>query len=781
MPRRPPRHAAPRPRRVRARRRVVIKLHDGSLRQGAPPGSFQQRLATLRQQHPGVEDAAPLFDPATWPAIHDRQKDALGGDPSYAPVDFPTFWRVRFDSSLPAPWLAAQFAGWPEVEYAYLEPEGSNPADPWFGDLAHFLAAPDGVGLAVCDGVGAAGAHGHGVRIADVERGWYVGHVEFHGGLPVDAAGTPLTACGVPQTSETDQDHGCGVLGVLWAQLDGVGIQGAAPLTSELLLCSYVESDGSENLPAAMMTATLALGAGDVLLLEVQITDAEEFPAFENMPVEIAPAAFAVARLASALGIAVIEAAGNGTADLDFPIPGGGPWMTLDRAAADFEDSGALMVSASKRLSAGSLKPLSYANVGGRVDLYAVGELVFTTAHPMSGPDYAFMNGTSPAAAVIAGVAAAVQGAAKELRGAAYTPYQLRWLLGHQDYSTASADPAADRIGRMPDLGKIFAGGELPKTPDLYLRDHVGDDGTPHSGALSSSPDVILRRAKSADPQAEFGPASGAMDDLGLHQDAVAGAAHWLYARVFDRAGADAADARVTLWWSPPSMLIHPGDWQPIGEAVVAAVPASGASVSEGLEWPAAEVPGAGHHCFLALLDHPSDPAPALPDFGAISAAGYDAWSAFKSFVRNVNNATWRNFDVLEPVVGAETAEEFFARGAPDGARRMRLRFRLEGSAGSVRVRIPADLWSIAEEARTLGPAARTRDGVELSVAAGAEVLLTAEFPARARYALRLQTTWKRSEAEGAVFHAIQSDLSNEFAGEQELGRVSRAWSAGRS
>lgn len=769
-----------RARALRHPRRIVIKLHDGSLVQGQPPAAFRQRLAQLRQRLPALRAFQPLFAPADWGPIADRQLKAIGADPSYRPVDFATFHRLVVGATAPIVALLAELTSWEEVEYAYVEPVGSAPADPYFAALQHFKAAPEGVGLAAAWGAGEAISHGQGVRIGDVERGWYVGHDEFDGLLPTDAAGAPLTQWGVPQSAEEDREHGTQVLGILYAQQDEEYYQGAADHAAAIELYSYVGSDGLENLAAAAMAATLRLGAGDVLLMEVQLTEDAEYPSFVNHPCEIAPAVFAVLRLASAVHITVVEAAGNGATDLDVPLAAGGPWMPLAPAAAAFEDSGALIVGASQW----SLKPIASTNYGSRVNLFALGESVFTTSLIGGGEPplpYGSCSGTSAAAAIVAGVAAVVQGAARHLRGTTYSPAQLRWLLAHPERATDSDDPANDRIGRMPDLAKVFAGKTLPATPELYLRDHVGDDGTAHAGALSSSPDVILRREKAADPEAAFGAASGLLDDLGLHQSAVAGATHWLYARAHDRGGAAADAVSVALWWSKPATLIYPDEWTPIGVAAVPTVPAGGVAVSDALEWP--DAPDPGHYCFLAILHHEADPAPVVPDFGGIVAAGYDAWSAFKTFLRRANNATWRNFNVEAAAAGsssgAEAEAEALVRGAPDRARRMRFTLRAGEGVGEVGVLVPSTLWKEVDTTSAPKPAGAERGGTLLRVPAGGELAFEAELPVRAKHALRFRFRPCAVGASGAEFCVIQSECGDGGLRE-ELGRVTWRWTAAK-
>ena len=49
--------------------------------------------------------------------------------------------------------------------------------------------------------------------------------------------------------------------------------------------------------------------------------------------------------------------------------------------------------------------------------------------------------------------------------------------------------------------------------------------------------------------------------------------------------------------------------------------------------------PAAGHYCFVATVDHQFDPQPDTAVF---------TWAEFLDFIRNYNNVTWRNFNVVD-------------------------------------------------------------------------------------------------------------------------------------
>jgi len=155
----------------------------------------------------------------------------------------------------------------------------------------------------------------------------------------------------------------------------------------------------------------------------------------------------------SRLGITVVEAAGNGSVDLDAPACGG----VFDRAVGD---SGAILVAAG---SAASHAPLSYSTHGGRVDLQGIAEGVVTLgggglfggSDPLQRYQSSF-GGSSAASAMVAGVALAVQGQRRVGGHAPLEPLELRDLL--VETGTPQA-PDPRLIGPLPDLAAASAVG----------------------------------------------------------------------------------------------------------------------------------------------------------------------------------------------------------------------------------------------------------------------------------------------------------------------------------
>ncbi|HEX8122856.1 MAG TPA: hypothetical protein VF549_16505 [Solirubrobacteraceae bacterium] len=199
---------------------------------------------------------------------------------------------------------------------------------------------------------------------------------------------------------------------------------------------------------------------------------------------------------------------------------------------------------------------------------------------------------------------------------------------------------------------------------DVYLRDHVGDTGDPHTGAVASSPDIIVRSsapAIGADPQALFGEGSGTENSETLSTDVEAGQDNFVWARVRNRGDSPVVDAlaQVTVYWSEVATLVMPSSWHRIGQVGIDVPVGNLLTVTETIPWPAASVPGPGHYCFVATVGTPQDPVPAL--------ATLADWNAFVAFVRDNNGVTWRNFNVvdLQAMVVSPKPLPFLIAGAP--------------------------------------------------------------------------------------------------------------------
>jgi len=131
--------------------------------------------------------------------------------------------------------------------------------------------------------------------------------------------------------------------------------------------------------------------------------------------------------------------------------------------------------------------------------------------------------------------------------------------------------------------------------------------------------------------------------------------------RLRNRGGFPADLVQATVYWSLPATLVMPDHWNLIGTSGTVAVPTGDTLVvTPAVTWPAAQIPPAGHYCLIVKIDHPLDPAPAVPSAGTLS------WSDFLSLIRNENNVTWRNINVVDLPAGVATPLEFLVAGAPD-------------------------------------------------------------------------------------------------------------------
>jgi hypothetical protein len=131
-----------------------------------------------------------------------------------------------------------------------------------------------------------------------------------------------------------------------------------------------------------------------------------------------------------------------------------------------------------------------------------------------------------------------------------------------------------------------------------------------------------------------------------------------------NRGGADANNVTATVYWSDVSTLVTPDMWHLVGTTPALNMPQGDTLVvADAITWQSADIPATGHYCFVGVLDHTGDPAPAIPPA--------TDWAGFTDFIRNQNNVTWRNFNVVDvdPNVAEAIAMPFLIAGAPDRAR----------------------------------------------------------------------------------------------------------------
>ncbi|SFR69724.1 Subtilase family protein [Halogeometricum rufum] len=627
---------------------------------------------------------------------------ATKADPTYRPPNLLTYFVAECPVGRDPLELARELEDWSTVETAYV-PGEPIPAsvtvqyqdDPFFTAQQFLEAAPTGIGAivhpsardTVATGAWAVpGGDGQGstVRFVDIEHGWKFDHTDLNLTESALLAGENAPVLNPDDATEPAArveaiNHGTAVLGVVAGRDNDQAVLGVVPELDSVEAISAkniadINEDDAGGLTDALLVAAKELRFGDVLLIELSplLIDTSEGN-YKLSPAEAQRHNFDAIRLCTALGIVVVEAAGNGIpggdtgVDLDtlsslLQIDGETPLVEveLNRDAPTFEDSGAILVGACKDplfpAVSGARARADFSNYGSRIDCFAWGRDVTTLGvegeTPESVTDRVFtdFSGTSSASAIVAGAAVSVQSMAEANLGYRFSPRHLRQILSRRpapgaapgEGNTPSFDPTVDRIGVMPNLQWISE--EVLNTePDPFLRDHVGDTGDPHDHpTLWRSPDVFVRHDASADPQTEFGTGEN-VDSDSLGSLVVSGQDHYVYVRIDNRGPVDARDVTATVYYCEPSTLMWGHLWadNEIGTVTVSNVPADDETltVAGPIEWDEADLPEAGHYCFVALIGSEADPAPEPTDF--------DTMENYRRFVSERNNVAWRNFNVV--------------------------------------------------------------------------------------------------------------------------------------
>jgi hypothetical protein len=349
---------------------------------------------------------------------------------------------------------------WSGVQTAYVEPPPVPPPvvnaadDPRASTQGYLAAAPGGINARHAWTV--PGGDGAGVDFIDVEQGWTLNHE--------DLTGRHITL--ISGVNHAYFGHGTSVLGEVGAEDNRLGIVGIAP-AARMRVVSEWRSASNYDTSDAIISAIVNLHAGDVLLIEAQttvyMTSTSSWST--HLPVEVYLHTWAAIAVATARGIVVVEAGGNGSNNLDtwsHPTDG----FILKRGHAQFRESGAIMVGAAS--DSVPHRRLGLSNCGSRIDCYAWGQNIMTTGDGWTGTatnTYSNFSGTSGASPIIAGAALALQGMVKSATGAPWSPSQVRRALSNPRNGTASATPASDRIGVMPDLLKLHSNEVTPLRP----------------------------------------------------------------------------------------------------------------------------------------------------------------------------------------------------------------------------------------------------------------------------------------------------------------------------
>jgi hypothetical protein len=341
--------------------------------------------------------------------------------------------------------------------------EDAPPATPDF-DASQIYLDPAPAGIDARYAWTWPGGGGAGVRVIDCEWGWRFDHEDLttnQGGVVVGTGGT-------------DTNHGTAVIGEISGDRNGFGVTGICP---DAVISAAAFGASAPTIRAAADR----LGAGDIILLEIhRAGPRNNFQARDDqhgyIAIEWWPDDFDAIRYAISRGIIVVEAAGNGSQDLDdalysvrpagFPVTWTNPYNRANR------DSGAVVVGAGApppgthgRNHGADRSRLGFSNFGALIDAQGWGREVTSTGYGnlQGGSDPRFwytetFSGTSSASPIVVGALGCLQGALRAAGKPTMSPANARaWLRASgSPQQDEPGRPATQRIGNRPNLRQLF-------------------------------------------------------------------------------------------------------------------------------------------------------------------------------------------------------------------------------------------------------------------------------------------------------------------------------------
>lgn len=508
----------------------------------------------------------------------------------------------------------APLAGATSAPLDYADPS-ADPSDTTTGHQGYLVrGARNGVDARyaweIGGPLGAAGASGSGggVHVCLLDPGLCTSHPNIPDIPAVRTYGA---------SDEDEAEHGAMVLGVLGAPHDGGdGTPGGTIGICRNAVFHYcgtepksgATGDMAADVAAVLPTAIVKLPDFSVLLIETEIQMLETWKPVSGdvvfwdsstgkgrgrVPVEVNEDVRGLLIFAAVMKkITVVEAAGNSGGQLGEIVDTTSGDVVWDPPPSGSDDSLAVMVGSGywetqKYLNGNHGPRVSCQGWGGNVwapvcppDVYVYPDtpLAVTGGDNCYTPDF---NSTSSATAIVGGIVACIQGAMLSAHGVPLPPWQIRNLLSSVGLGRPQPVSDPNHIGPLPDLYRILC--HLGIGPDLYLRDHLYDLGTPQpflaSGALpffwNRSPDLVIRPG--AIPVLD---ASNWMTEIPSARVELKNNVA-IRVKNLDR-GPDSG--RYQLWWAPPASFLHPRWWMPIDGGSVP-LTAGGKVHSEEVVW----------------------------------------------------------------------------------------------------------------------------------------------------------------------------------------------------
>ena len=395
------------------------------------------------------------------------------------PADLNNYYRVITSGAAKTEELVNALYGMDLVENCYAECKNMiqfggdiAPTTPDMDSEQDYLnAAPTGHGYNSVRNI--VGAQGQDLTVCHQEGSWYFGHE--------DSCNMVLGAI-VGDTPSSDwngwQDHGTACVGILNADRNSFGVRGMASEAG--LVLSSLENGGAD----AISLATAALSAGDVM----ESSWGWGLSNGAGSPLDFFSAEWDAVNIATLSGIHYLYSAGNTDLSLDDTNLFGNVYTP------GAPDNGGTIVGAS---NSGNLDKIWFSNYGTRVDCSAWGEDITTLGYGdrfFSGDVQSYTSGfggTSGAAPICAGVAAALSGALQIQDGVLLSPFDLRQAMR----TIGTPQGAGGNIGPRADLAALLANYGLPDGLELQGDGAINASFTLEVSGQPNSPFVMFLSA----------------------------------------------------------------------------------------------------------------------------------------------------------------------------------------------------------------------------------------------------------------------------------------------